>query len=168
MKQASLLKHLRDILILPFTVTVIVPYCIYSRAQQFLPELVAVKITGLLIFLVGIWLFLVSVLLFVNEGKGTLAPWEPTQKLIIKGPYEYCRNPMITGVLFILIGEVLLFHSMDIAIWAALFFCINTAYFIFKEEPDMEKRFGEEYRQYKTKVPRWIPNLKAYKPIDAG
>lgn len=66
---------------------------------------------------------------------------------------------MISGVFFILISEAFYFSSANILIWDGLFFIINTTYFILKEEPDLEKRFGEPYKKYKQEVPRWIPKL---------
>ncbi|NII26029.1 isoprenylcysteine carboxylmethyltransferase family protein [Pseudoflavitalea sp. X16] len=162
MHQPSLIKHLRDILILPFTVTVIAPWFIYNPQQDTIPANMLTKVMGLLFLAPGVLLFFYTVFLFRKKGKGTLAPWTPTQKLVITGPYRYCRNPMITGVFFILIGEALFFHSLNILIWAFIFFTINTVYFIVKEEPDLYKRFGEEYKDYKEKVPRWIPKMKPY------
>lgn len=159
----SLLKHLRDILILPFTVTVIVPYCIYTPDQHILPDHPLSKGIGVLLLLSGVTLFGYTVYLFRTFGKGTLAPWTPTQQLVITGPYKYCRNPMITGVLSILIGEALIFHSSSIALWACAFLVINTCYFIFKEEPDLYRRFGEPYKRYKAHVPRWIPKVQPYR-----
>lgn len=163
-KNPSVLKHFRDILILPFTVTVIVPYAVYNPAQQFIPDTVLVEIPGVLIGLSGLTLFIYTVSLFRRIGKGTLAPWTPTQKLVVHGPYRYCRNPMITGVFFILVGESFILHSINILIWAGVFFIINTAYFLLKEEPDLHARFGDEYLEYKRNVPRWIPKLTPYKP----
>jgi protein-S-isoprenylcysteine O-methyltransferase Ste14 len=153
---------LRDILILPFSVTVIVPYLIYGGDQGLIPDNAWTKISGCILSASGLALFFHTVVLFGSKGKGTLAPWTPTQKLVIAGPYQYCRNPMITGVLFILIGETLFFHSQNILIWAALFFLINTIYFVVYEEPGLEKRFGSDYRTYKKNVPRWIPRLSPY------
>jgi protein-S-isoprenylcysteine O-methyltransferase Ste14 len=51
--------------------------------------------------------------------------------------------------------------------WAILVFIINTVYFIFSEEPGLQKRFGEEYVEYKKNVPRWIPRLKPWKPMES-
>jgi protein-S-isoprenylcysteine O-methyltransferase Ste14 len=159
----SIIKHLRDILVLPFTVTVIVPFFIHNNNRLLLRGNVVMYITSVFFFAMGLSLFLYTVYLFKSFGKGTLAPWSPTQNLVISGPYQYCRNPMITGVLFILIGESLWLHSINIAIWTAVFFIINTVYFILKEEPDLYKRFGEEYQTYKQHVPRWIPRFSPYK-----
>jgi protein-S-isoprenylcysteine O-methyltransferase Ste14 len=84
--------------------------------------------------------------------------------LIVGGIYSHVRNPMISGVLFILIGESLVFNSRGLMIWSLLFFIINHIYFIVSEEPGLHKRFGKEYQIYKVNVPRWIPRFKPWKP----
>jgi len=163
MNNPSLLKHIRDILILPFTVTVIIPYLIYNPQRLLVSDfIVPFKVFGLLWGATGFFIFLYTVFLFRTIGKGTLAPWTPTQKLVVAGPYRYCRNPMITGVFFILLGETFFLNSVELLQWAGLFFLINTTYFHLKEEPDLEKRFGDEYRIYKKNVPRWIPRIRPY------
>lgn len=159
---ASLITHLRDILLLPFTVTVVVPYLIYDKTSASIPAFYF-KLAGSVVGIVGLFLFLYTVLLFRTIGKGTLAPWSKKQKLVVEGPYRYCRNPMISGVLFILIGEGLWFLSNTILLWALTFFVINTVYFLIAEEPALERRFGDEYRQYRSQVPRWIPSLKFFR-----
>jgi protein-S-isoprenylcysteine O-methyltransferase Ste14 len=161
MNTRFVLRHLRDFLILPFTMTVVVPYLIHNP-DRLLSSRNAFQIGGLLVGIFGVFILLYTISLFGRFGKGTLAPWSPTQKLVVAGPYRYCRNPMITGVFFILLGEAGFFNSENILIWAGLFFIINTIYFIAKEEPDLEKRFGEEYRIYKEHVPRWIPRLRPW------
>ena len=163
MKSATLLAHLRDILILPFTVIVIVPYYLYRPDEKMISNSLATKIFGGIFLVLGLTLFLYALYLFKTIGKGTVAPWSPKQKLIIVGPYQYCRNPMITGVLFILVAEALILHSTSILWWAVAFFFINTLYFIALEEPTLAEKFGEDYRRYKQHVPRWIPRINPYK-----
>ena len=51
---------------------------------------------------------------------------------------------------------------MPIFTWALFFFGLNSVYFILKEEPDLLKRFGEDYKNYKENVPRWIPRWKPW------
>ncbi|MEO1257723.1 MAG: isoprenylcysteine carboxylmethyltransferase family protein [Bacteroidota bacterium] len=121
-------------------------------------------VVGCLLLGIGLILFIASVLLFVKIGKGTLAPWKPTQKLVVKGLYQHLRNPMILGVVVILTAESFLLESFYIMCWAFLFFIINNIYFSFKEEPDLIKRFGEEYVAYKNNVPRWLPRTKGWQP----
>jgi protein-S-isoprenylcysteine O-methyltransferase Ste14 len=105
---------------------------------------------------------IITISIFIRIGKGTLAPWSPTKKLVITGIYRYVRNPMIIGVLIVLIGESISILSLKILIWALIFFIINNIYFLFYEEPDLEKRFGNDYKEYKKNVPRWIPRFKPY------
>jgi protein-S-isoprenylcysteine O-methyltransferase Ste14 len=143
-------------------VTCVVPYLIYN-GEHFIPDSIWIKIVGAIVGLAGLILFINTILLFDKIGKGTLAPWSEKQKLIVHGPYRYCRNPMITGVLFILIAETLMLSSVNILILTVIFFLINTTYFILSEEPALYKRFGSEYQAYKNSVPRWFPRLTPYK-----
>jgi len=115
------------------------------------------QLAGAVVFLAGFALFAWCLSLFARIGKGTLAPWDPTQRLVVVGPYQHVRNPMITGVVTMLIGEALFHGSRVLAIWAAIFIALNYVYFITFEEPGLERRFGDDYRRYKGAVPRWIP-----------
>jgi protein-S-isoprenylcysteine O-methyltransferase Ste14 len=149
-------------LALPLFIVVIVPYWllnIYSPASLgFITQAL-----GILLFAVGFALTSWCMLLFFQIGRGTIMPWDPTQKLVAVGPYQYVRNPMITGVIGMVAGEALFFGSTAIGILATIFFAINHVYFIYSEEPGLEIRFGESYREYKRNVPRWIPRTKPYK-----
>ena len=156
----SLMKQLASF-VLPVIVLLVVPYFIERR--------IVIKLNlqlflGLIVILVGLFVMAQTIWTFIRIGRGTLAPWSPTRKLIIGGMYAYVRNPMILGVFTVLLGETLSISSPGILIWALIFFAINTMYFILSEEPGLEKRFGEEYREYKQNVPRWIPRWKPYQP----
>lgn len=91
-------------------------------------------------------------------------PRDPTKKLVVAGLYGFVRNPMILSILVVLLGEAVAFASDAILILAAAFFIINTLYFRFSEEPGLEKRFGEEYLEYKRNVPRWMPRVTPWRP----
>ena len=167
MGSPSILKHVRDIIVLPFTVTFVVPYLLYNSKEELIPHSPSLKIAGWLIAVFGSALFVYTVFLFKTIGQGTLAPWQPTQKLIVEGPYRYCRNPMISGVFFMLTGEGMMLFSVNILAWALLFFIINTIYFIFIEERSLLQRFGGDYLRYKKHVPRWLPRLTPYKLLSS-
>src|SRR5262245_57912873 len=141
MKGASFFSHLRDILILPFTVTVIVPYYIQRFPKPLLSDSMYTQILSAISFFTGLSMFCYTVWLFASIGKGTLAPWSSKKRLIVAGPYRYCRNPMITSVLLILCGEALFLNSLSILEWAAFFFALNTVYFFLLEEPRLEEAF---------------------------
>lgn len=160
----SPLAHVRDILLLPGTVLVVIPFLIYDPARHLLPDTLAIRALGGLSAAFGLALFAWSVRLFGTAGEGTLAPWDATRRLVVAGPYRHCRNPMITGVLLMLLGEALWLRSAGILAWAGVFFLINTAYFVLGEEPELERRFGADYRRYRRNVPRWIPRWRPYRP----
>jgi protein-S-isoprenylcysteine O-methyltransferase Ste14 len=69
---------------------------------------------------------------------------------------------MISGVMFILLGEVFLSASLPLLIWFAIFAAVNMVYIPLAEEPGLEKRFGEDYLAYKINVPRWIPRVRPW------
>lgn len=117
---------------------------------------------GIIFIILGLGLIIRTIQLFHTIGKGTLAPWDPPKEFVVTGVYLYTRNPMISGGLLALLGEVLIFGSVYILAWWVVFFTAKTIYFIFHEEPEMEKRFGQKYLDYKKHVPRWIPRLKPW------
>ena len=161
------LRHILSILMLPVVVVIVVPALLLRGLAAYdtrwgggQPQ--GLPLPGILFFAAGFALFAWCVGLFVRVGQGTLAPWDPTQKLVAAGPYRHIRNPMISGVLMMLIGQALYFGSPRVGLWAGIFFLINHAYFILSEEPGLEKRFGESYRVYKANVPRWVPRVKPW------
>lgn len=159
----TLLRHLLSILLLPFIVVVVIPYWLLttdSFGGDSSPLAWLSRSAGALIVIVGSGLFIWCVSLFARVGQGTLAPWDPTHNLVAVGPYRFVRNPMISSVALLLIGQALFWVSWSVGIWAGIFICINHVYFILLEEPGLEKRFGESYRVYKTNVPRWVPRLR--------
>jgi protein-S-isoprenylcysteine O-methyltransferase Ste14 len=158
------LRHLLAILSLPFMVIVVVPILILSRTEFLTSVSIASFVVGLGFIALGLTLMYHTIALFVTMGKGTLAPWMPTERLVVRGIYRHVRNPMITGVSCVLLGEVRLFTSYPLLLWFLLFLVINMIYIPLVEEPGLEKRFGDDYKLYKENVPRWIPRLTAWKP----
>ncbi len=163
MNRNLFLKQWRDILLLPFNVTVIIPYLLNRIKFPLFNESFFLPVIGVFLFIAGMIIFIWTIILFHTLGKGTLAPWSATNKLVISGPYRHLRNPMISGVFCILLAETLFLNSLPILIWSFVFFAINNFYFIFKEEPDLKKRFGSSYEIYKKQVPRWLPRIRPYR-----
>lgn len=158
-------RWLIAILTLPGTVAVVVPSLVLlaTRGAQVLDD--AAPLSSLpfwlaaLIFAFGFSLGAWTMILFWRIGIGTPAPWDPPTRLVVRGPYCHVRNPMITSVLAILLGEACLFQSLPLAAWFAVFFIGNAIYFPTFEEPGLAKRFGDDYEMYSRNVGRWIPRL---------
>jgi protein-S-isoprenylcysteine O-methyltransferase Ste14 len=159
----------KAIIVLPGTVLFVIPAGIQLILQDSTFEPKIASPTRIWFWLalgagsVGLALSVWTTTLFMKFGQGTPAPWDPPRKLIIRGPYRYVRNPMITGVLLMLSAEALLLQSWLVGIWMMFFFIGNAIYFPLVEEKGLEKRFGNEYRNYKANVPRWIPRVKPWR-----
>jgi protein-S-isoprenylcysteine O-methyltransferase Ste14 len=166
-------KHLRAILLLPGMVLVVIPATLLWLAglgsfhlwQSFPASRLILSIIGIICICLGLALMIATIRLFVMVGKGTLAPWEPPQRLVVQGVYRHVRNPMISGVFCVLLGESLLTGSVPLFRWFLIVAIINAIYIPLSEETGLVKRFGDEYLTYKRNVPRWIPRLT---PWDGG
>lgn len=154
------LRVILSVLALPFVVLVVIPSVLLllwptvpAGWQQPVFYLgVSLASSGLIVM---IW----TISLFVREGLGTLAPWDPPVKLVKSGPYRVIRNPMIAGVILVLLGGSLFFQSWPLGIYSALVVAANLLYFPLFEEKALEARYGEEYLAYKQAVPRWLPRV---------
>ncbi len=164
-----LLRHLLSIAALPFAVIVVVPLWIARarvialRVADVLPQLL-LQVAGLAVLCIGLVLFAASLRRFAGEGQGTLAPWDPPRQLVVRGPYRYVRNPMISGVLLVLAGESLMVLSRPHAAWTLTAFLINAVYIPVFEEPRLVERFGAAYEDYRRHVPRLIPRPRPWEP----
>ena len=64
---------------------------------------------------------------------------------------------MISGVTFVLLGESILSGAVLVFGWFLFWIGSSLAFTPMMEEPELEERFGEAYRQYQNTVPRWLP-----------
>jgi len=167
----KLARHLLSVALLPFSVAVLVPLWL-ARKNNTSPVIgttgpqMLVQVVGLLLLAVGLILFSAALRNFVTEGEGTLAPWDPPRRLVVRGPYRYVRNPMISGVVFVLFGEALTLLSRPHFIWALIFLAVNSIYIPLLEETGLGHRFGDSYVEYCRHVPRFIPRFRPWEPDD--
>jgi protein-S-isoprenylcysteine O-methyltransferase Ste14 len=146
---------------LPVTFLVIVPaILLFDFSAGVFKISFYLPFVGILLCLVGLAILAVTVKMLTATGKKTVAPWDPSTLLVTSGMYSYTRNPMMGGALLILLGEAAIFGSSAILAWFFLFFIINDLYFYYIEEPALEKRFGQHYKEYKKRVPKWLPEIK--------
>ncbi len=165
-------RHLMSILVFPVTMTLVIPALIVMAADARMPDLgspaaIGLVTIGSLLIAGGLGLMICTVTLFHRVGKGTLGVGtvmgEPIH-LVVCGPYRHVRNPMITGVLCILLGEAAATASGWLLGWFAIFLTFQLIAIRFWEEPHLVKRFGSEYVDYRRNVPRWIPRISAWEP----
>jgi protein-S-isoprenylcysteine O-methyltransferase Ste14 len=150
------MRQLVAVVLLPGTVAILVPVLLLGGDDGGLAPW-PLALLGVVLLGFGVGMIAWTVALFAGVGRGTLAPWDPPERLVIRGPYRYVRNPMITGVVSVLLGEAALFGSLPVLVWAAFVFALNAVYFPLIEEPDLRHRFGAEYDAYAAHTPRWLP-----------
>ncbi len=118
------------------------------------------SIIGIPVAIIGFMLMFFSVLFFLKV-KGTPVPLSPPPKLVKTGLYKYVRNPMLTGIFLQLFGFGIILNSISlIFIFTPLFIIINIWELKMVEEPELEKRLGKDYIDYKKQVPMFFPWLK--------
>lgn len=167
------IRHVLAILALPVVVAVAIPmWLLGGGAFVWSPprtpwDWVAV-LSGVSAMAAGLTLAIACIRRFGGEGGGTLAPWDPPRRLVVAGAYAHVRNPMITGVVLILAGEMGILRSGALGRWTLLFALANLLYLPLLEEPMLRARFGEPYDVYRRHVPRFIPRLRPWRPRSEG
>ena len=116
--------------------------------------ILSLPVFSLALFLIG-W----SVQNFL-KAKGTPVPFNPPPILVTTGPYAYTRNPMLTGVFSLLFGFGVFFGSISLLIvFTPLFIVVNFWELKSIEEPELKKRLGEEYIEYRERTPMFFPGF---------
>ncbi|MCW5850588.1 MAG: isoprenylcysteine carboxylmethyltransferase family protein [Anaerolineae bacterium] len=164
-------RQWRAVLALPGLVLVGVPSLILWQTRSLRlgwdwpsPWLLVPILAGLSLIGWGLRLMAQTIRLFMTVGQGTLAPWDAPRRLVVLGPYRHVRNPMISGVLAVLLGEALLLGSRPLLAWFLIVLVVNLVYIPLLEEPGLEARFGDDYRLYRHHVPRWLPRRTPWEP----
>ena len=151
-------------LILPVIFTVIVPSIFILKFNNHLlaPNSVIsgfILAVGIFLILLGLGFVVYTNKSFFKVGKGTLAPWDPPKKLVVSDLYRYVRNPMISGLSTIILGESMIFTSIELFGFFIFVVIFNHIYFVYSEEPSLNKKVWKRVTEYKKNVPRWIPHL---------
>ena len=112
-----------------------------------------------LFFLIAPFLIGWSVLTFFR-AKGTPVPLNPPPRLVTTGPYAFVRNPMLTGVFALLFGFGTLLGSFSLlVILTPLFILANIWELKAIEEPELIKRLGQDYVEYRKSTPMFFPRF---------
>ncbi len=115
---------------------------------------------GLALVALGVAGLLWCVRDFYVIGKGTLAPWAPPRRLVVRGLYRFVRNPMYVSVLATVAGLAWWRASPALAAYAAALAIAFHLRVVLGEEPGMAARFGEEWTAYRAAVRRWVPGRR--------
>jgi protein-S-isoprenylcysteine O-methyltransferase Ste14 len=142
-------------LALPGVVAFIVPGLILRPAQGGVFHWI-----GVIPVVIGSALLLWCVRDFYVAGRGTLAPWTPPKRLVAVGLYRFSRNPMYIAVISVLIGWALLFQTTALVIYAVSMTILFHLRVVIAEEPFLARTHGKQWEEYRSRVPRWLANVK--------
>lgn len=109
----------------------------------------------LLASILGIW----SAVVMSTRGHGTPLPSAMPNRLVIAGPYRWIRNPMAVAGIAQGAAVGLIMQSWLVIAYAILGSLVWNYAVRPLEEGDLEKRFGQEFEQYRAAVRCWIPKV---------
>jgi len=147
----------------PFSVLYIIPKFlmnvsnIKSNAGFGIP---GVEIVGFIIIWLGAALATWCTILMFLFGKGTPLVTSAPQEILNRNVYAYVRHPMMWSLLFVILGQALMYGQLILLAWLIALSRILHLIIIHYEEPQLERRFGESWQEYCQDVPRWFPRFR--------
>lgn len=151
-------------LLAPGVVAGLIPWLItgWERGEVWLP----LRVVGVLLIVAGLVVLAHSFVQFVMEGIGTPAPVAPTEHLVVGGMYRYVRNPMYVAVVAVIVGQGIALGRPVLLLYGLVAGGTMAAFARLHEEPSLEGRYGQSYREYRQAVPGWWPRLRPWSPGD--
>ena len=97
-----------------------------------------------------------AAILSFHRARTSMVPMKPSTALVTSGPYRVTRNPMYVGMALLYVGLAFAFG----VIWALATLPVALLavdrLVIAREEPYLERTFGQPYRDYRARVRRWL------------
>lgn len=123
-----------------------------------------IRPAGVPVFLAGFLLSVASIWQLYSLGSGM--PWgdvaedSQSSRLVTEGLYSYTRNPMLLGYGLFIMGAGLYYGSFTTAfILSTLLVTLVSLWIKTKEEPELVKRFGQDYIMYRDSTPFIVPRM---------
>ena len=105
-----------------------------------------------------------AVMEFVQRGRGSPIPFDPPKRLVVSGIYRYIANPMQLSCVLVMLAWSAVLQSAWLAAGAVVAIVYGAGIASWDERADLEKRFGETWREYRRAVRNWIPRWRPYVP----
>jgi protein-S-isoprenylcysteine O-methyltransferase Ste14 len=112
-------------------------------------------ILGALILAAGIALNISGFITQKRAGTDPI-PFNPSTRIVAHGLYRFSRNPMYIGFASCTLGLAIVVDSAWILLAVPIGLVLIDRIVITREERYLERKFGEEYLNYKRRVRRWI------------
>jgi protein-S-isoprenylcysteine O-methyltransferase Ste14 len=150
----------------PGSVAGLIPWVLTDgwQVREPVPYWAPMRVLGVIPLGAGLIALIQAYVRFVMEGFGTPAAVAAPERLVVGGLYSYVRNPMMLGMLAVIVGQALVLGRLRLLLYAAAFWLITAAAVRWYEEPALRRRFGADYEAYRRAVPAWWPRRRPWKP----
>jgi protein-S-isoprenylcysteine O-methyltransferase Ste14 len=122
---------------------------------RFLPAYVPAAWLGAIVFVLALALFGWAVATVTWAGSNVPTN-RPTTTIVESGPYRFTRNPIYLAMIVGLIGLAIAFNSLWLLLALVPFALVIRYGVVAREEVYLERKFGDVYRSYRTRVRRWL------------
>ena len=150
------LKAVAFTLAVPGIVAGAAPFLLDARFTAHELPLGPLRYAGWILVAAGTGGYIWCVRDFVRFGRGTPAPIDAPQELVIQGLYRWSRNPMYVSVLLVVFGQAVLHESLSVLAYGLVLWAAFHAFVRWYEEPGLARQFGGSYERYRAAVPRWL------------
>ncbi len=110
---------------------------------------------GAAVFVAALALFAWAIVTITTAGSN-IPTSLPTTTIVDTGPYRFTRNPVYLGMFLGLIGLAIAFDNPWLLLMLAPFALVIRYGVVAREEAYLERKFGEVYRRYRSRVRRWL------------
>jgi protein-S-isoprenylcysteine O-methyltransferase Ste14 len=121
----------------------------------FLPADVPAGWLGAMVFVLALALFAWAIVTIIRAGSNVPTN-QPTTTIVESGPYRFTRNPIYLGMFLGLIGLAIAFDNLWLLVMLVPFALIIRYGVVAREEAYLERKFGDVYRAYRSRVRRWL------------
>ena len=122
---------------------------------RFVPASVPGVWVGGAIFAIALALAIWAIVTIRQAGT-QVETYKPTTAIVANGPYRFTRNPIYLGMVLGLIGLAIAFDSLWIVVTLVPFYLVIRYGVVAREEAYLERKFGDVYLGYKSRVRRWL------------
>ena len=102
-------------------------------------------------FALGIW-----AIVTIRKAGTQVETWKPTTAIVANGPYRFTRNPIYLGMMLALVGLAVILDSSWLLAMLVPFYLVIRYGVVAREEAYLERKFGDVYLGYKSRVRRWL------------
>jgi protein-S-isoprenylcysteine O-methyltransferase Ste14 len=121
----------------------------------FLPADLPTGWIGAMVFAFALALVAWAIVTMTRAGSNVPTN-RPTTTIVESGPYRFTRNPIYLGMFLGLTGLAVAFDTLWLLMMLVPFALVIRYGVVAREEAYLERKFGDVYRGYRSRVPRWL------------